>query len=288
MLTREQRAEFKRLGHLVVPGGIDRDLALEAGAAIETAVPESFDDRAASTRASDREDLLAAVEPSEPFERIHDRLFDYVEALAGEDVPARTGPGEAMDVAVGYPSRHGVHDPEAPAVTDLEPRLAGYSGDPAAEPEYVAAFATVYLDRVLPKGGGLAAWSGSHWNAGEFFNTHALQAGEGGVWAIEDETTHHVSFAPGSRRADQFDPFEIHGEPGTVILAHGKLEHAWAPNLTPSPRLSATSEFAVENAAARREAGAAEIWRHWPAMHDVPGHYEEWFPDGVHRIRGEW
>ena len=287
MLTQAQRTEFKRLGHLVVGGGIDRDLARRAGDAVEAAVPEPFDDRAATARATDREDLLGAVDATGAFESINQRLFDYAEALVGEGVLADPDGAEAaMDVAVGYPSHHGERDPGAPQVTDVDPRLPGYGDDPNAEPDYVALTATVYLDRVLPQGGGLAVWSGSHWNVGEFFNTHALQAGRGGIWAIADETTHHVSFEPRSRRADQFDPFEVHGEPGTVVLAHGKLERAWAPNLTPCPRLSATSSFAVEGAAAEREAGAAEIWRHWPAMEDVPGHYEEWFPDGVHRVEG--
>jgi len=285
MLTHEQRAEFKRLGHLAVDGGVDRDLAREAGAAAETAVPESFDDRAEMARATDREDLLADADADGAFETINDRLFEYAETLVGEGVLAETDAGEAMDVAVGYPSRHGERDPESPQVTDVDPQLPGYSGDPNAEPDYVALTATVYLDRVLPKGGGFAAWSASHWNAGEFFNTHALQAGREGTWAIADETTHHISFEPRSRRADQFDPFEIHGEPGTVVLAHGKLERAWAPNLTPYPRLSATSAFAVEDAEANREAGAAEIWRHWPAMDDVESHYGEWF-EGGHRIEG--
>lgn len=283
MFTDAQRAEFKRLGHLVVTDGIDTTTAERARQAIETAVPEDWSDPTALARQADHRDVLPNVADRGPFDAIEEATFEAVETLIGGglDVDATT-----MAAAVGYPNRVRERDPAAPQLTALSGQLPGYDpSDPTAEPDYIVATATVYLDDVLAQGGGLTVWSGSHWNAGEFFNTHPFQSGSDGIWAIDDDTGGgHLSFAPQTKRADQFDGFEIHGDTGTLVLTHGKLERTFAPNLTPYPRVVATVEFQLEDATAKREAAAMEIWHDWPAMAGIDVGYRDSYPDGAHRI----
>ena len=283
MFDDRQRVDFKRLGHLPVTGGIDDSLVRHALREVEAAVPEQWDDEVALARRPDREDVLPIVDDPDPFEELEAELTDAVDELIGTAVdPDAT----TMQVSVGYPGRHRERDPGAPQLTELSGELPGYDpDDPTAEPDYVVATATVYLDRVLPQGGGLTVWSGSHWNAGEFFNTHPFQSGHGGIWAIEqDEGRGHLSFAPQTKRSDQFDGFEIHGEAGTLILTHGKLERTYAPNLTPYPRVAATATFQLPDAETIKEEAAMEIWHHWPALQGIDVGYRASYADGAHRI----
>ncbi|PSP78937.1 hypothetical protein BRC81_05535 [Halobacteriales archaeon QS_1_68_20] len=264
--TDEQRREFKELGFIVLPGELDSDLISRAREGLKKGTPS---DREEYDEVADDEDrfkqMTQNIPSAEPFNEINRRMFEYAEELLGEDelVP----PGDGTQIALRYPSGKSPHDPEAERPRELHGHLDGYGtgyefGD---QIEYASIFGITYLDRVRPRGGGFTVWPGSHWTAQEYFRDHSLESGRGGLPAIDEDG--HWDYD--RKRNDQFDPFEISGPPGTLILAHYKLEHTGGVNHSDSIRMAAIRRFRRKNAQDQKHDAAQNIWKYWPKMQDV-------------------
>jgi hypothetical protein len=264
-LTDRQRREFKELGFLVLRDAVDPDDVAAAREAVWDAIPYDADDYEGLVEAPTRfENVMGDIEDREPFAAINDRLFEYAEALVGEGV--LEPPGDGMQIAPRFPEGDAPHHPWAKQPRDLNSHIDGYGADYSLGDEigHSALFGVVYFDRVRPTGGGFTVWPGSHWNVGEYFRTHALEAGKGGVAGMDDGAWDYDA-----ARSDQFDPVELWGDAGTVVLAHYKIEHCGGVNLSPDARLAGIKRFSQEDGDAMKREAAADIWRGWPAMADV-------------------
>lgn len=266
MFTEEQRREFKELGFLTLRDAIDESVVEEARTALQNAVPS---DREEYESLSDDPDAIKKqinqIQSAEPFNRINEALYEYADALVGGDELAP--PGDGTQIALRYPEPEGPHDPASKQPRDLHGHLDGYRAgyELGDKIEYATVFGIVYLDRVRPMGGGFTVWPGSHWNVAEYFETHSLESGRGGIPGFTDEGEWDYD----TKRHEQFDPFEITGDAGTVILAHYKLEHTGGVNLGDSIRMSALRRFRRADAQEDKRDAASNIWKYWPAMQDV-------------------
>ena len=270
-LDQRQKRDFKRQGFLIIENGIDADLVTAARAEVFAAIPED---------PNDYESLLAGPGEREeiadltPFEGINEQLHQYGEQVVGEGTLA---PLSGHGMTLRYPTGDAPWQARAKQVRETRSHIDGHGssyrrGDPFGDRPvgYFTCFAMVYLDRVAPQTGGFTVWPGSHWDAGAFYQDHARSAGYMGVPGISPDGGWDYS----QERSDQFDGFEIHGDAGTVILAHQQLEHCGGINnsqrirISNIQRLTRTDVDDVDTDAAYRD-----IWRYWPAMRDIEPDY---------------
>ena len=125
-----------------------------------------------------------------------------------------------------------------------------------------------YLDRVQPYGGGFTAWPGSHRDVCRYVADHPIQSVQGGIRAPDGEG----GWDETRSRDEVFDPLELTGDPGTVVLWHGRLEHEGGINLRPgNVRMAHIKRFFHEDAWEMQERAPEEPYLGWDAMAGVVG-----------------
>ena len=240
LLTRDQKREFKRCGFLVLDGVLDDDTVTAARETVEADdIPESWDHLEELIDTPDDElpfDVeernvkmhsgdFKITEHGEPFRRVNEQLYPYAEELVGAgrlDDPSETG-----RIVLRYPQPETLTTPGATQASDIDSHIDGVNVG-SSMPTFGAA---IYLDRIQPRGGGFTVWPGSHHLVGKYYREEAedIYAGDGGVPALAPDGT----WDEDRQLSEQYDPIEVHGDPGTVVLWHGHMEHTGGINLSP-------------------------------------------------------
>ena len=268
MLTDAQRQEFHRNGFLVVENGVDRSLAERGREAVWAGIEEDSDDRA--TWNGENRSVSPEDTPDEDaFEAINDRLFEYAEAMVGEGRLSYESEAGAQ-LALRFPREEALTDPEAPQLSDVESHVDGTldveDGEGDIVPHTINGVA--YLDRVQPYGGGFTAWPGSHREVCRYVEDHPIQAVKGGIPAPDGDG----GWSDGRMRDAVFDPLELTGDPGTVVLWHGRLEHEGGINLRSGTlRMAHIKRFFHQSAQELQAKAPGEPYLGWDAMADVVG-----------------
>src|SRR5712672_676621 len=100
-------------------------------------------------------------------------------------------------------------------------------------PEPRAMNIAVFLDEVFPFNGALMIIPGSH-KGGTLAAGHDLKTTSYPLWTLDQDT---VTRLCGEAEHDgESGIVAPTGKPGSVLMFHGNLVHASAPNITPSPR----------------------------------------------------
>ena len=127
----------------------------------------------------------------------------------------------------------------------------------------------IYLNRIQPRGGGFSVWPGSHHLVARYYLEEAedIFAADGGIPALNEDG----SWDEDRQLSDQFDPVEVSGDPGTVVLWHGHLEHAGGINLQPgNVRMAMFSRFNLQESAYDEPMDyAADPFAYWDGLTDV-------------------
>ncbi len=266
MLTDEQKREFHRNGFLVVESGIDEAVINRARHALWESIDEEPDQSSTwpHENRSLREDEFAETEP---FRTINDRLFEYCEAMVGDgSLPYESEPDAQL--ALRFPRAEDLWDPTAPQLGDVTSHIDGMldveDGEGDVVPHTINGVA--YLDRVQPYGGGFTAWPGSHRDVCRYLEDHPIQAMKHGIPAPDGDG----GWRDDTMRGEVFDPLELTGDPGTVILWHGRLEHEGGINLQPGTvRIAHIKRFFHENAGDYQEEAPDEPYLGWSAMEGI-------------------
>jgi len=262
-----ERREFARNGFLTREDLVPDDLVDAARVAIAEGTDTDLEDPEAVVGAG--YDVDADGVDQAPFTDIAEAIFPAAEALVGEGVLAP--PGEGMQVALNFPD-------EAAAEQFLGPQsvtghLDGYANfDENPEVSTFTLGVAVYVNDVRPRAGGFTVWPGSHRVAATYFEDHALETVGGkpdnsqlpavgeaaGEWAYDD------------RLWNQYDPYEVTGDAGTVVFWHSKLTHNAGINVGEDVRMAAITRFAREDQSEIMRDDAKQLFEYWPAMADVP------------------
>jgi len=240
LFTHDQKREFKRCGFLVLDDVLDDDLVTAAREAVEADdVPESRDHLDEMIDTPD-EELPFEVEernvkmspgdfkitvPGDPFRTINEQLYPYAEELVGDgrlDDPSTSG-----RIVLRYPQKDMLTAPDATQAGEINSHIDGVNVG-SSMPTFGAA---IYLNRIQPRGGGFTVWPGSHHLVGKYYREAAadIYAGDGGIPALAPDGT----WKKDRQLSEQYDPVEVHGDPGTVVLWHGHMEHTGGINLSP-------------------------------------------------------
>lgn len=252
MLDDDAVERFRRNGFLVLRDALDDERVTEARRAIEA------DDSMAEGNQN---------EPTtQPFRAINETLYEYAETLVGPVLP----PGHPdFGTVDDEETRIGLHFPE-----DLDP-----IDDPPAqrrareelgvhvdhqtngEGALYALGAAVYFDDVWPRDGGFTVWPGSHWMVGEHFE---LVATETRGTTLQVARLRDDAPYDGEEFFDLYEPFEVAGDAGTVVLWHGQLVHSAGMHLAPGRlRTAGFSRFHLDPDAAAPAAAFGAPFEHW-------------------------
>ena len=100
-------------------------------------------------------------------------------------------------------------------------------------PEPRAMNIAVFLDEVFPFNGALMLIPGSH-NGGTLAAGHDLATTSYPLWTLDQDTV--TRLCREAERDGEPGIVAPTGKPGSVLMFHGNLVHASAPNITPYPR----------------------------------------------------
>lgn len=250
------KAEFKRSGFLTIRSLVETETLEAARGAVWDALPYENTQESLLEAPTRIENAWDDIEDPEPFADILDQVFPYAEELVGEDVLA--DPGESMQIAPRFPESDDRLGADSPKPRDLHPHVDGYGANYDKEEDDVYPFsiaATVYLNDVVPRGGGFTVWPGSYWKTAQYYAENHFES-LGHV---------HNSGLPG----DVGDPFEIDGPAGTVVFWHNKLCHCGGVNRSANVRLAAINRFRREDHRDIMLDAADKPWKYWPGMAGV-------------------
>jgi hypothetical protein len=266
MLSTAQRREFHRNGFLVIESGIDGSTVSAAREAVWELIDEHPEDPSTwphENRGERAEDCAT----SDPFRAINDVLFDYCEAMVGEGLLTGENRGVDAQLALRFPREETVMDPDAPQIGAIGGHVDGTLDveDGAGDVVPHTINGVAYLDRVQPYGGGFTAWPGSHRTVCEYVDEHPIQSIAGGIPAPDGQG--------GWRETpldEVYDPFEITGDAGTVVLWHGRLQHTGGINLRPgSLRIAHIQRFFHTHAHQYQEDAPEEPYLGWAGMDGI-------------------
>jgi ectoine hydroxylase-related dioxygenase (phytanoyl-CoA dioxygenase family) len=238
-LTAAQKRAFARNGFLVLHDALDEDVVAAAREAVED------DETTSEGNQNEPEDA------TDTFRELNRQLFDFAADLVGgdrlkhpDDDDWGTYSGEQARVGLRYPEDLRLNDPAAQTAAGLHPHVDDLTDGDGG---FYALGAATYLDHVQPRNGGFTVWPGSHWMTAEHCELDDVneEAPRGtrerapSVRIREDS-----EFDSLEALYDQFCPFEVAGDPGTVTLWHGNLIHSAGRNLSPGAvRMAAFSRF---------------------------------------------
>lgn len=267
MFTDRERREFARNGFLTRDDLLPEDLLAEAREAVRAGTDVDLDGPEEVIGAG--YDVDADGVNQEPFTGIAEAVFPAAEALVGEGVLAP--PGEGMQVALNFPDEDAGEEFLGPQ--SVTGHLDGYANfDENPEVFTFTLGAAVYVNDVRPYSGGFTVWPGSHRVAAAYFEDHALETVGG---KPNNSQVPAVGEAAGEWDYDdllwnQYDPYEISGPAGTVVLWHSKLTHNAGINVGEDIRMAAITRFAREDQQEIRRDDAETLFEYWPAMAGVP------------------
>ncbi|WP_167837320.1 phytanoyl-CoA dioxygenase family protein [Halosimplex halophilum] len=265
--TDPERRAFARDGFLVRDDLLPAGLVDDARAAVVDAMDaDPVDPDAVLGRGY--EVALEGVDQA-PLTEIAERLHPAAEALVGEGV--LEPPSSGMQVALEFPDGDAA-DP-VPGAKTVDGHLDGYAAfDENPEVTTFQLGAAVYFDDVGTRGGGFTVWPGSHRAAAAYFEDHALETVGGKPNNAQLPATGEESgeWDYDRRLHDQWDPYEVAGSAGTVVLWHGLLTHAAGINTGERVRIAGIERFAREDVEDVRREAAANLFEYWPAMAGVP------------------
>lgn len=241
MLTDTEKTKFKRNGFIVLSDALDSNLVSEMRTIYEndslpddraklreidsnpSAADFEYDDRLSKVM-YDRT-LIVSPPTEEPFREINEQICEYARELVtpGLETTLRT-----TQFVHRLPSEDRLVDPAAkqPSEIDEQSHIDGIENRTRRRPFPIGA--AVYVDEVQPRGGGFTVWPGSHWHVADFFRNHDPKEA---VDSVPAPTADGWDYDSALRST--FDPFEISGEAGTVVLWHGHILHSGGVN--PSP-----------------------------------------------------
>jgi len=266
-LSARERREFARNGFLTRDGLVPDDLLAEAREAIHAGTDTDLGDSEAVVGAG--YDVDADGVDQAPFTEIAAAVFPAAEALVGEGVLAP--PGEGMQVALNFPDGDAGEQFLGPQ--SVTGHLDGYANfDENPEVSTFTLGVAVYVNDVRPRSGGFTVWPGSHRVAAKYFEDHALETVGG---KPDNSQLPAVGETAGEWDYDdllwnQYDPYEISGEAGTVVFWHSKLTHNAGINVGEDVRMAAIARFAREDQSEIERDDAEQLFEYWPAMADVP------------------
>jgi hypothetical protein len=265
--TDRERREFVRNGFLVRDDVVDDDLIAAGREAIAEGLDVDPDDPAEYVGTGYTENAAGDAD-SEPFEAIVDQLFPAVETLVGEGVLAE--PSGGMQLAINFPEADATDD--FPMPRRATGHLDGYKNfDSNPEVGGGTVAACVYVDDVAPRSGGFTVWPESHRVAAKYFEDHCLETVGGKpnnsqVPAVGEESG---EWDYGDLLWNRYDPYEIAGAAGTVILWHYRLTHTAGIHVGEDVRMSAIKRFSREDEAEIMRDAARKPFEYWPAMEGV-------------------
>ena len=111
--------------------------------------------------------------------------------------------------------------------------------------------ATIYLEHIEHRGGGLTVWPGSHQASATYFKTHSLLSIDSGN--VEN------AFATGAA-------MEITGAPGTVCFWHGQLVHSGSHNAAHNIRMALHARMAHKDINSIRFETPEDMWEYWEGI----------------------
>jgi hypothetical protein len=277
LLTREQRREFTRSGFLVLDDALDDSTVTEAREAVEADdIPRSWEHLEEMIETPE-EDLPFDAEgrnvkmhsgdfkmtyDDDVFAGINERLYPYAEELVGE---GRLGaPSETGRIVLRFSQKDALTTPGSEQASEVNSHIDGVNVG-SSMPTFGAA---IYLNRIQPRGGGFTVWPGSHHLVSKYYREEAedIYAGDGGVPALSPDGTWETD----RQLSEQFDPIEVHGDSGTVVLWHGHMEHAGGINLSPGTvRMGLFSRFNLRDDAYDNVMDyARHPLRYWEGLRD--------------------
>lgn len=275
MISHNERIAFKRRGYLVLDDLIPSSAVSAARSVVWDKMPVSSDSPVAELQDHDYH-RVNDIEEIEPFTTIRKSIFEYADELVGtgslEEPRAAVAIPERMQLPVNYPSSGPLNETYLPRIDGGH--VDGYGlayrdpeDDRAGVYDYYTIGATIYLNDVVSGGGGFTVFPGSHWIAEQYYRDHSLQSlgwlgdlpapSPDGGWNYEMPLH------------DQVREVEITGEPGTVVLWHGRLLHGAGRNQRTNPRIAAITRFSNPDGAADKQTACANLWNFWPGMDSV-------------------
>lgn len=273
MLNSEDYRSFKRNGFLVLEDALSEPNVTKCRKLLWNALPISPD---TVGDAMSRYQLINGdeLETVEPFERIHNTVFQLADTLVGDDVlePPQQPFSVPDDMTLPMNLPDGANLANTHLRSNNHAHVDGF-GEPFKDPEtdetylYYTINAVVYFNDVVPGGGGFTVYPGSHYIASKYFETHSLPSPgwTGYLPAIDDSGGWKYSRQLGQQLRD----LEVTGPAGTVILYHNKLLHKAGFNQRDRVRMAGITRFTHHLGDKIAEAAATDCWKHWPAMKDI-------------------
>jgi ectoine hydroxylase len=213
-LTPEQLKQFKDEGYLFLPGCFSEDevavLRDEAEAIYATNREEVWREKTGAPRTA-----FAAHTYNEAFRLLgsHPRLIRPVEQVFGEQLYMHQYKINAKAAFEGD-------------VWQWHQDYGTWARDDGM-PEPRAMNIAVFMDEVMPINGPFMIVPKSHMH-GVLSAGHDLETTSYPLWTLDNDTV--------TRLVDQGGIIAPTGKPGSVLMFHGNLVHASAPNITPYPR----------------------------------------------------
>lgn len=264
MLTDSRKEEFARQGFLVIRDAAPADAVAAAREQVWDAIEEAPDD---PDNWGDNRSVSAPedVGDPEPFAALNRTVYDHCAALVGDGLD---GPGGASaQLALRFPSGD-LGDPDGEQLSDVSSHVDGFldveDGEGDVSPHTI--MGTLYLDRVEPYGGGFTVWPGSHLDVCRYMAEKGVTAGKGGVPAPDGEGGWQDA-----SRDEVFDPLELTGDAGDLVLWHGRLEHEGGINHSPNLRMAHIARYYHEDAPRIQEERPGEPFAGWVGMEGVAG-----------------
>jgi len=264
MLTTSQKSEFARQGFLVVRDAAPADAVKAAREQVWDAIEEEPDEPEAwgdNRSVSAPED----IENPEPFRELNESLYEHCAALVGDSL--RDPADASAQLALRFPSGE-LGATGGKQLNDVSSHVDGFLDVEDGEGDVVphTVNASLYLDRVEPYGGGFTVWPGSHIDVCRYMEEEGLQAAKRGVPAPDGRG----GWGDASRD-DAFDPLELTGNAGDVVLWHGRLEHEGGINHSPNLRMAHIKRFFHEDGERIQEERPGEPFAGWDGMEGVAG-----------------
>ena len=219
-LSAEQVRQFDELGYLFFPNCFSEDeialMRTEGDAILKLDRPEVWREKSGAPRTA-----FAAHKFNDVFRLLahHPRLVEPLEQIFGESLYVHQFKLNAKAAFEGD-------------VWQWHQDYGTWARDDGM-PEPRAMNIAVFLDEVFPFNGALMLIPGSH-KEGTLQAGHDLKTTSYPLWTLDQDTV--TRLCRQAERGGEPGIVAPTGKPGSVLMFHGNLVHASAPNITPYPR----------------------------------------------------